>query len=156
MELETLGRACVEGREQNWGCASHYFELAAKGGRISAMALYGWVLASQPGANAKDQAEALAWYKKGAAAGDLFAQNNLGEMYERGRGTAKDDKQARQWYGKAAEAGFGPGQFNYARLLLAGTGGPADREGAVQWLQKADRNGVAPAKAALQQLAASR
>ena len=153
---ETLGRACVEGREQNWGCASHYFELAARAGRAPAMALYGWVLASQPGATAKDQAEALAWYKKGAAAGDLFAQNNLGEMYERGRGTPKDDKQARQWYGKAAEAGFGPGQFNYARLLLAGAGGPADREGAVQWLQKADRNGVAPAKAALRQLAASR
>jgi TPR repeat protein len=120
------------------------------------MALFGWVLASQPGANYKDQTEALSWYKKGAAAGDLFAQNNLGEMYERGRGTPKDEKLARQWYGKAAEAGFGPGQFNYARLLLAGAGGPVDRDGALQWMQKADQNGIAAAKAALRQLATSR
>jgi TPR repeat protein len=153
--LETLGRACMEGAEKDWGCATHYFELAAGRGRASSMALYGWVLSNQPGAADKDFSDAIAWYRKGAAAGDLFAQNNLGEMFERGRGIHRDDKQARDWYGRAAEAGFGPGQFNYARMLLAGTGGPADRAAAVQWLQKADRNGVAPAKAALRQIAAA-
>jgi TPR repeat protein len=153
--LETLGRACIEGNEKNWGCAMHYFELAAQRGRGSAMTLYGWVLSNQPSAGEKDFAEALNWYRKGANAGDLFAQNNLGEMFERGRGTRRDDKQARQWYGRAAEAGFGPGQFNYARLLLSGVGGPRDKDGAVQWLQKAERNGVAQAKAALAQITAS-
>ena len=153
---EMLGRACIETAQPNWGCGLYYFEQGAKRGRPSAMSLYAWVLASQPGANSKDYTEALGWYKKSAAAGDLFAVNNLGEMYERGRGTAKDDKAARGWYGRAAEAGFGPGQFNYGRLLAAGTGGPADKEKAVQWLQKAEKNGVAPAKAALQQIAANR
>ncbi|MDB5803021.1 MAG: putative repeat protein [Betaproteobacteria bacterium] len=153
--LETLGRACVEGSEKDWGCASHYFELAARRGRPSSMTLYGWVLSNQPVASEKDFISAIEWYRKGAAAGDLFAQNNIGEMYERGRGTGRDDKLARQWYGRAAEAGFGPGQFNYARMLLAGTGGPTDRDGAVQWLKKAESNGVAPAKAALQQIAAA-
>ena len=153
--LETLGRACMEGAEKDWGCASHYFELAARAGRASSMTLYGWVLSNQPAATDRDFTSAIEWYRKGAAAGDLFAQNNIGEMYERGRGTHKDDKLARQWYGRAAEAGFGPGQFNYARMLLAGSGGPTDRDGAVQWLKKADSNGVAPAKAALQQIAAA-
>lgn len=153
--LETLGRACIETNEKNWGCAMHYFELAAQRGRGSSMTLYGWVLSNQPSAGEKDFSEAINWYRKGAGAGDLFAQNNLGEMFERGRGTRKDDKQARQWYGRAAEAGFGPGQFNYARLLLAGVGGPRDKDGAVQWLQKAERNGVAQAKAALAQITAS-
>ena len=96
--LETLGRACLEGAEKNWGCAQSYLERAAQRGRASSMTLYGWVLSNQPSATPKDFTEALAWYRKGAAAGDLFAQNNLGEMYERGRGTARDDKQARQWY----------------------------------------------------------
>ena len=150
------GRACIEGSEKNWGCAQNYFEKAARRGRTSSMTLYGWVLSNQPSAGEKDFAEAMGWYQKGAAGGDLFAQNNLGEMYERGRGVRKDDKLARQWYGRAAEAGFGAGQFNYARLLLAGTGGPVDREGALQWLQKAERNGVGQAKAALQQLSANR
>lgn len=154
--METLGRACIEGAEKNWGCAQLYLERAAQRGRASSMTLYGWVLSNQPSATPKDFTEALAWYRKGAAAGDLFAQNNLGEMYERGRGTARDDKQAREWYGRAAEAGFGPGQFNYARLLLNGTGGPKDHDGAVQWLQKAERNGIEQAKSALQQISASR
>jgi TPR repeat protein len=153
--LETLGRACIESSDKNWGCAMHYFELAAQRGRGSSMTLYGWVLSNQPSASEKDFTEALNWYRKGASAGDLFAQNNLGEMFERGRGTRRDDKQARQWYGRAAEAGFGPGQFNYARLLLAGVGGPKDKDGAVQWLQKAERNGVSQAKAALAQITAS-
>jgi TPR repeat protein len=152
--LETLGRACIEGGDLNWGCAGHYFELAAKRGRASSMALYAWVLTNQPGADEKYFAEALAWYKKAAAAGDRYAQNNVGEMYERGRGTAKDAKAARQWYGRAAEAGFGPGQFNYARLLLAGDGGSVDRAGAVKWLQAADKNGIKQAKVALEQISA--
>jgi TPR repeat protein len=154
--METLGRACIEGKEQNWGCASHYFEVAALRGRASSMALYGWVLSNQPGASDKDYAQALQWYKKSAAAGDLFAQNNIGEMYERGRGTPKDLKAARQWYGRAAEAGFGPGQFNYARLLLAGDGGAVDRPGALKWLQAADRNGIPQAKVALERIASAR
>lgn len=152
---EALGRACLEGKEKDWGCALHYFGDAAEGGRASSMTLYGWVLSNQPGAADKDFGDAFAWYRKGAANGDLFAQNNLGEMYERGRGTPRDDRQAREWYSRAAEAGFGPGQFNYARMLLAGNGGPTDRDAAVQWLQKAEKNGVAPAKAALQQIAAA-
>jgi len=153
---ETLGRACIEGAEKNWGCAGLYFERAALRGRASAMTLYGWVLSNQPAASDKDYADAVGWYRKGAGAGDLFAQNNLGEMYERGRGVERDERLARQWYGRAAEADFGPGQFNYARMLLAGIGGPVDRNGAVQWLQKAEKNGVQQAKAALQQLSASR
>jgi TPR repeat protein len=150
--METLGRACIEGQEQNWGCASHYFELAAKRGRASAMALYGWVLTNQPGVAEKDYAEAFGWYKKAAAAGDMYAENNIGELYERGRGTPKDSKAARQWYARAAEAGFGPGQFNYARLLLAGDGGAVDRAGAVKWLQAADKKGIKQAKVALEQI----
>jgi TPR repeat protein len=151
--LETLGRACLEGSERNWDCASRYLAPAARAGRPTAMALYAWVLSNQPAARPADFAQAFAWYKKGAALGDVSAQNNIGEMYERGRGAPLDEKAAREWYRHAAEAGFGPGQFNYARLLLAGSGGAADRNGAIKWFQAADKNGVAQAKIALRQVA---
>ena len=48
---------------------------------------------------------AVFWYRKAAEQRDLIAQNNLGVMYEQGRGVPQDYEQAAAWYRKAAEHG---------------------------------------------------
>ena len=53
---------------------------------------------------AKDDAQAVAWYRKAADQGNAPAQNDLGVMYEKGRGVAKDEP-GRDWYRKAADQG---------------------------------------------------
>ena len=58
------------------------------------------------GGLAKDEAEAVRWYKKAAEQGDAIGQANLGLMYERGAGgLTKDEAEAVRWYKKAAEQG---------------------------------------------------
>ena len=57
------------------------------------------------GGVAKDDRQAVYWYRKAADQGNANAQYNLGVMYENGEGVAKDDKQAVYWYRKAADQG---------------------------------------------------
>ena len=46
------------------------------------------------------------WYRKAAEQGYAAAQNELGGMYEQGRGgLAQDEAEAVRWYRKAAEQG---------------------------------------------------
>jgi len=54
---------------------------------------------------ARNYTEATKWYRKSAEQGDVYAQNNLGWMYQNGLGVEKDKQQARYWYQKAAEQG---------------------------------------------------
>ena len=42
------------------------------------------------------------WYEKAAAAGNASAMNNLGTLYDGGRGVRQDYAEARRWYEKAA------------------------------------------------------
>jgi tetratricopeptide (TPR) repeat protein len=63
-----------------------------------------------------DDAEAVRWYRKAAEAGHAAAMNNLGVMYERGRGVTQDDGEAVRWYRKAAEAGDETARENLQRL----------------------------------------
>ena len=54
---------------------------------------------------AKDDAEAVKWYRKAAGQGNADGQFELGYMYESGRGVAKDEAEAAKWYQKAAMLG---------------------------------------------------
>src|SRR5262249_41314290 len=55
---------------------------------------------------AKDEAEALKWYRKAAENGNLAAAEFIGHMYENGRGgLTKDEAEAVVWYRKAADHG---------------------------------------------------
>jgi len=47
---------------------------------------------------AKDEAEAVKWYRKAADQGFANAQFNLGYMYANGRGVVKDEVEAYKWY----------------------------------------------------------
>src|SRR6266487_1342423 len=52
---------------------------------------------------AKDQAEAVKWYRKAAEQNLAAAQYNLGVCYDKGAGVAIDHTEAAKWYRKAAE-----------------------------------------------------
>jgi TPR repeat protein len=65
---------------------------------------------------AKDDSEAVAWYRKAAENGDPQGMNNLGWMCEQGRGVVKDMAKAVAWYRKAALLGNETAKANLKRL----------------------------------------
>src|ERR1017187_10354791 len=52
---------------------------------------------------AKDEVEAVKWFRKAAEQNHAKAQYNLGFCYHNGQGVAKDEVEAVKWYRKAAE-----------------------------------------------------
>ena len=66
---------------------------------------------------AKDEAEAVKWYRKAAEQNDAEAQYNLGICYANGQGVAKDEAEAVKWYRKAAEQNDAAAQCNLGCLL---------------------------------------
>jgi TPR repeat protein len=56
------------------------------------------------------------WYLASAKQDFPTAQNNLGMMYEKGKGVPKDFKKAFFWYRKAAEQNLGKAQNNLALM----------------------------------------
>ena len=90
---------------------------------------------------AKDDAQAVEWYRKAAEQGNAAGENSLGYMYETGRGIAKDETQAVQWYRKAAEQGNGFGENNLGRAYRDGRGVTRDDAVAVSWFRRAAEQG---------------
>ena len=68
----------------------------------------------------KDLGKAAELYQKAAAQGYAGAQNNLGWLYEKGKGVPKDLNKARELYQKAADQGYAAAQNNLARLYQNG------------------------------------
>lgn len=88
-----------------------------------------------------DIAKARKIWEEMAASGDGQAMNNLGVLYEQGRGGEADAGQAIHWFARAAQAGNAAGMSNYARLLEQGRGMPANPEEAARWFDIAARQG---------------
>jgi hypothetical protein len=143
---ELVGRRCLEARPQDAPCAWDNLTLAASAGRPSAQSVLAWMYAQGTGGRAADPGRALRLYQQAAKAGDASAQNNLGELYETGRGMPADPAVALTWYRKAAEGGFPPGQFNLGRLYAGGLGVLKDPIEARKWLELAERGGIATAR----------
>lgn len=74
-----------------------------------------------------DLKSALRVWMQAAEAGDLEAQNNVGEIYERGLGTEPNYDAAVIWYRKAADAGNTRAMFNLGTLYEQGLGVPQDK-----------------------------
>ncbi|MGP1677969.1 MAG: tetratricopeptide repeat protein [Burkholderiales bacterium] len=149
---ELMGRACIEGEHKDNTCAFEWLERSAARGRPSAMSLLGWLYASDP--ERLDLVKSVNYYRAAAGAGDQAAQNNLGELYETGRGVAQDATQAFNWYARAAKAGFPQAQLNLARLYAAGSGVARDRASARRWAERAQEQGQTRAQELLDWLAA--
>ena len=71
---------------------------------------------------AKDDPEAVKWFRKAAELGYAKAQNNLGQKYERGQGVRQDFVEAARWYRKAADQGFAGGETDLGQMYASGKG----------------------------------
>lgn len=86
-------------------------------------------------------AKAKKIWEEQAANGDGQAMNNLGVLYDQGKGVDPDVGQAINWFARAARAGNPAGMSNYGRMLEQGRGLPANPEEAARWLDLAARQG---------------
>lgn len=84
---------------------------------------------------ARDYAKALNWVQPAAEAGDAWAQNVFGTMWEHGQGVAVDRKAAQHWYRQAADQGNAKAMSALGRLYAGGVDIPRDPEEAYFWLQ---------------------
>jgi TPR repeat protein len=93
----------------------------------------------------RDDAQALAWYRKAAEQGHLEGYYNVGVLLQNGRGTAKDLAAAAEMYRRAAELGHTSAAFNLGVLYADGEGVARDDARALQWFRKAAEAGHAGA-----------
>jgi len=84
-----------------------------------------------------DYATALKVWLPEAQAGKAEAQNNVGQIYERGLGLPPDYVVAAQWYRKAADQGFSQAQINLGNLYEKGLGVERDPVAALNWYRRA-------------------
>lgn len=101
---------------------------------------------------AKDEKEAVVWYKKSAELGNANAQFNLGVLYENGRGTKVDFAQANQWYRKAAVQGDALAIGNLGMLYVRGDGVPVNKLAGVALLLRSATLDSSPANHAKQNI----
>jgi TPR repeat protein len=101
---------------------------------------------------AKDESEAVKWYRKAAEQGIAQAQFNLGKCYDNGDGVEKDAREAIKWHRKAAEQGYAAAQCNLGLMYDNGRGVKQDESEAVKWYRKAAAQGDEDAKEALKRL----
>ena len=67
-----------------------------------------------------DYATAIRLLRPLAERGDAEAQNNLGVMYDNGRGVPRDDTEAAKWFRKAADQGIADAQYNIGVMYFNG------------------------------------
>ena len=95
---------------------------------------------------AKDESEAIKWYRKAAEQNNAEAQYNLGNCYDNGQGVTKDDVEAVKWYRKAAEQNYAEAQYNLGFCYANGQGVAKDEAEAVKWYRKAAEQNYAAAQ----------
>ena len=84
-----------------------------------------------------DYATALRLLQPFADKGNASAQNNLGLMYDFGRGVTQDYAAAVSWYRKAADQGDADAQYNLGGMYDNDQGVPQDYAAAASWYRKA-------------------
>ena len=98
---------------------------------------------------AKDEVEAVKWYRKAAEQNNASGQYNLGGCYCFGHGLAKDEAEAVKWYRKAAEQNYAPAQYNLDFCYAKGEGVAKDEAEAMKWYRKGAEQGNALAQSSL-------
>jgi len=109
-------------------------------------------------ARADDFDDAIDVYQKGnyvqaielfrllAEQGNAGAQDNLGMMYDKGKGVTQDYQEAAKWYRLAAEQGYATAQNNLGVMYVMGKGVTQDYVHARMWFNLAARKGDEDAK----------
>jgi TPR repeat protein len=70
--------------------------------------------------------ETLKQLRQLAEGGYPAAQNDLGWVYQNGKGVPQDDREAIKWYRKAAQQGYAIAQDNLGWMYQNGRGIPQD------------------------------
>ena len=95
---------------------------------------------------AKDDAEAVQWFRKAAEQNDAPAQAALGVRYAKGQGVAKNKAEAVKWYRKAAEQNLADAQYILGVCYDSGEGVAKDEIEAYKWWLLAAGHGNDDAK----------
>ena len=93
----------------------------------------------------RNYARALKWYRVLAGRGDADSQNDVGHIYETGRGVAQNYAEAATWYRLAADQGNAKAQNNLGTLYAKGQGVPRDDVQAYMWFALSAAQNNAPA-----------
>lgn len=88
----------------------------------------------------------------GAERGNVEAQYDVGEMYEKGSGVATDIKKAFAWYEKSAEQGHIKAQFKVAYMYYKGQGVTTNISKAFNLMEKPANEGNVRAQYYLAQM----
>jgi uncharacterized protein len=88
-------------------------------------------------------AQALTAIRAAAHEGDPAAEDDLGGMYNMGKGLPHDPGQAFKWFHKSAEQGDPESAFNVSVCYFNANGVPRDVPKAIQWLRKSAEEGYA-------------
>jgi len=133
------------GVEQDWTQACRWYRLAAEGkvqqAQAQAQADLGRCHAKGLGGLVRDEAAALAWYKKSAEGGSPSGHQALGLAYETGLGVTSAPEKAFQHLLVASKAGLDVAQGVLGIQLATGRGTPEDRGQARYWLKRSAESG---------------
>jgi TPR repeat protein len=99
------------------------------------------VLYEQGAGVEQNNGEALRWYQRAAAAGDLAATNNIGFLYFAGQGVERNIAEALRWFVRAAELGSTGAMDNIGEMYARGIGVEQSDTEAFQWFRKAADRG---------------
>lgn len=105
--------------------AARWFRVAADGGIPEAMHSMGIFYMNGLGGLTANEATAVQWFQKGAAAGETEAMVMLAALHNEGRGVPKDPKAALKWNIAAAEKGHPIAMTTIGLALLQGNQGAA-------------------------------
>lgn len=99
--------------------------------------------AYRDGTNGKkqDYKKAMALYLQAADAGDMYAMNAIGLLYDNGQGVKENDATAFEWFTKAADAGNYVAMSNVGNMLEYGDGVDQSYTEAMKWYKKAAKTG---------------
>lgn len=88
-----------------------------------------------------DPAQRLAYFQRGAQAGDAEAELQLAIIYARGEGVAQDYASSANWFRAAANQGVARAQYDLGVLYERGRGVAADPAEAARWYLKSAQAG---------------
>jgi len=134
--LSVATQAAARSTEQTTAADIATLTKQAESGNVTAQYLLGYGYAHGDGI-AKDEVEAIHWYRKAAEQGNASAQFSLGGAYDLGEGVPQSYTEAVWWYRKAAEQGEAAAQYSLAQHYVYGRGVPEDAVEGVRWCRKA-------------------
>lgn len=142
------GQAMANGWGGRMRSAEEGFRLnrqaADKGLAVAKNMVGAWLLTGT--GTTKNAAEAVKWFREGAAGGSTGAMWNLGYAYEKGTGGLRiDPVEAANWYRRSADAGSTRGMVAYAACHRNGFGVTRNEQTALEWYRKAAEGGNAVA-----------